>query len=72
MDITDLRVLATLLAFVAMVVVAVWAFGPSRRQYFRDASQMPFADEDKSPDEDAVKDDRQDQDPEQTNAGENK
>ena len=51
MDITDLRVLATVLAAIAMVAVAIWAFGPSRRQYFRDAAELPFADENEAADE---------------------
>jgi len=45
MDITDLRVLGTVLMAVAFAAVVFWAFGPSRRKYFDDAANLPFKDE---------------------------
>jgi len=42
MDITDLRSLATVLCALAFAGVVWWAYGPSRRQQFEDAAQLPF------------------------------
>lgn len=45
MDINDLRTLATVLVAVAFAGISWWAFGPSRKKYFDDAAQLPFADD---------------------------
>jgi len=45
MDMTDLRVLGTVLMAVAFAAVVFWAFGPSRRKYFDEAANLPFKDE---------------------------
>ena len=45
MDIIDLRGLATVLCVVAFAAVVYWAYGPSRKGYFDEAAQLPFADE---------------------------
>ncbi len=37
--------IATLLAFLAICGVGVWAFGASRKARFEEAAQLPFADE---------------------------
>ena len=44
MDIIDLRGLATVLCVVAFFAVVYWAYGPSRKGYFDEAAQLPFAD----------------------------
>ena len=51
MDMTDFSGLATVLCALAFTAVVIWAYGPSRKQYFDDAAQLPFADEEKSADE---------------------
>lgn len=48
MDISDLRGLATILCMLAFAGVVYWAYGPSRKNQFDDAAQLPFADEDKN------------------------
>jgi cytochrome c oxidase cbb3-type subunit 4 len=51
MDINDLRTLATVLVAVAFAGISWWAFGPSRKKYFDDAAQLPFADDNNSADD---------------------
>jgi len=51
MDMTDFRGLATVLCALAFIAVVIWAYGPSRKRYFDDAAQLPFADEEKPADE---------------------
>lgn len=41
----DLRSLATVLAAMAFVAIAWWAFSPRRRKDFDEAANIPFADE---------------------------
>ena len=53
MDMTDFRGLATVLCALAFVAVVFWAYGPSRKRYFDDAAQLPFADEEKQADEES-------------------
>lgn len=43
MEFTDLRGLATLFCFVAFMAVVWWAYGPSRKRYFDEAAEIPFA-----------------------------
>jgi cytochrome c oxidase cbb3-type subunit 4 len=49
MDINDFRTLSTVLVFLAILGVAWWAYGPSRKQYFDDAAQLPFQDDNTVP-----------------------
>lgn len=42
MDINDLRGLATVFCMVAFGAVVFWAYGPSRKEYFDRAAQLPF------------------------------
>lgn len=49
MDINDFRTLSTVLVFLAIIGVAWWAYGPSRKKYFDDAAQLPFQDDDTAP-----------------------
>ena len=51
MDINDLRVVMTLLAFVAFIGIVAWAYGRERRGRFDDAARLPFSTE---PGEDPV------------------
>lgn len=57
MDINDLRTLATVLVAVAFAGISWWAFGPSRKKYFDDAAQLPFADDNNSADSEISADD---------------
>jgi cytochrome c oxidase cbb3-type subunit 4 len=50
-DLTDLRGLATVLCFVGFFAVLFWAYGPSRKQSFDAAAQLPFDDDQTKPDE---------------------
>lgn len=54
MDIGDLRGLSTVLCMVAFFAIVFWAYGPSRKTYFEDAADLPFADE-VEPSKEAVK-----------------
>lgn len=45
MDINLLRSLVTLAGFVLFIAILVWAYLPSRREYFDDAAQLPFRSE---------------------------
>ena len=47
MDINLLRALSTILMMIVFVGICWWAFSPKRKQRFRDAANLPFADEDK-------------------------
>lgn len=40
-----LATIATVLAAIAFVAIAWWAFAPKRKKRFEEASQLPFADE---------------------------
>ena len=46
MDISDLRVVMTVLAFVAFVGIVVWAFSRKRKRDFDEAARLPFTGED--------------------------
>ena len=50
MDINDLRVVMTLLAFIAFIGIVAWAYGRERSR-FDDAARLPFSTE---PGEDRV------------------
>jgi len=45
----DLRGLSTIFCLVAFAAVVFWAYGPSRKSYFDEAAEIPFA-EDESED----------------------
>ena len=47
MDIGDLRGLSTIFCMAAFAAVVYWAYGPSRKEYFEQAAELPFADEEK-------------------------
>lgn len=47
MDINDLRGLSTVFVMIAFIGICWWAFAPRRKQRFKDAANLPFADEDK-------------------------
>lgn len=42
MDITTLRIVATLASFATFIGILVWAFSRRRSQAFEDASRLPF------------------------------
>ncbi len=48
MDINSLRALSTVLVTVAFIGVCWWAFSPKRKARFKQAAQLPFADEPKA------------------------
>jgi len=43
MDINDLRVVMTVLAFVAFIGIVVWAFSRKRKRDFDEAARLPFS-----------------------------
>ncbi len=43
MDMGDLRGVATILCMIGFLSVVVWAYAPSRRDYFERAAKLPFA-----------------------------
>ncbi len=43
MDINTLRGLSTLLVMIAFIGVCWWAFSPRRKQRFKEAANLPFA-----------------------------
>lgn len=45
MDQGTLGAIATVLAAIAFVAIAWWAFSPRRKKRFDEASKLPFADE---------------------------
>ena len=42
MDITDLRIISTLLSFACFIGIAVWAYSGRNKQRFDEAAQLPF------------------------------
>ncbi len=47
MGIEDLRGLSTVFCLLAFAAVVFWAYGPSRKDYFDKAADLPFVDDDK-------------------------
>ena len=43
MDVDDLRIIVTVLAFAAFLGVVAWAYGRGSRRAFDEASRLPFA-----------------------------
>jgi len=48
MDINTLRALSTVFVALAFIGICWWAFSPRRRQKFKEAAQLPFADDGKN------------------------
>lgn len=42
MDVTTLRIAATLAAFIAFIGILIWTFSRRNAQDFEDASRLPF------------------------------
>ena len=45
MEYADLRGLSTVFCMIAFAAVVWWAYGPSRRNYFEEAGDIPFAED---------------------------
>jgi cytochrome c oxidase cbb3-type subunit 4 len=45
MTLDFLRILGTVLAFVAFIAICLWAYSSKRRDAFDQAANLPFADE---------------------------
>ena len=45
MDITTLRILATLGSFAIFLAIVAWAWSRSRRERFEEAAHLPFSQE---------------------------
>jgi cytochrome c oxidase cbb3-type subunit 4 len=45
MDVNDLRILVTVVAFLMFLGIAVWAWSRRNRAHFDEASRLPFIDE---------------------------
>jgi cytochrome c oxidase cbb3-type subunit 4 len=48
MDLNDMRALLTVLGFIAFIAIVVWAFSKRAKKGFREASELPFADEEEA------------------------
>jgi cytochrome c oxidase cbb3-type subunit 4 len=46
MDLNDGRAILTLLGFVGFVLIVVWAYSKAARKGFKEAADLPFADDD--------------------------
>ena len=46
MGLMDLRVIITLISFVAFLGIVFWAYGSRQKPRFDEAANLPFADED--------------------------
>ncbi|MDT0139504.1 MULTISPECIES: cbb3-type cytochrome c oxidase subunit 3 [Pseudomonadota] len=46
MDITTVRIIATLVSFALFLGILVWAFSRGNRSRFEEAAQLPFAEQD--------------------------
>lgn len=54
-DSSVLAIISTLLMVPAIIGIAWWAFAPRRKRRFRDAAQLPFADDPASTQPDSPK-----------------
>jgi len=45
MDVNDLRMVVTVLSFVAFLGIVMWAWSRRREQGFAEAAQLPFLDD---------------------------
>ena len=50
MDINLLRGLSTVFAFVGFISICAWAYSGKRKKEFDNAANLPFADDNTSPD----------------------
>lgn len=48
MDLTDLRSLATVFVFIAIIGIFLWAYSSKKKADFDEAAQLPFADDEPS------------------------
>jgi len=48
MDLNDARAVLIVLGFIGFIAIAAWAYSKSARKGFKEASELPFADEDKA------------------------
>ena len=48
MDLNDTRVLLTVLGFVGFIAIVVWAYSKSAKKGFKEASELPFADDEEA------------------------
>jgi cytochrome c oxidase cbb3-type subunit IV len=46
MDINDLRVVMTVLAFIVFIGIVAWAYSRKRKRAFEEAARLPFSDRD--------------------------
>ena len=46
MELNDLRVVLTVLGFIGFIAIVVWAYSRSAKKGFKEASELPFADQD--------------------------
>lgn len=45
MGMDDLRGLSTIFCMMAFAAIVYWAYAPSRKDYFKDAANLPFDEE---------------------------
>jgi len=48
MDLNDVRAVLTVLGLVGFLAIVAWAYSKSARKGFKEASELPFADEDEA------------------------
>ncbi len=48
MDLNDVRAVLTVLGFIGFIAIVAWAYSKSARKGFKEASELPFADEDEA------------------------
>lgn len=46
MDLNDMRAVLTVLGFVGFIAIVVWAYSRGAKKGFREAADLPFADQD--------------------------
>jgi cytochrome c oxidase cbb3-type subunit IV len=45
MDLNDARAVLTVLGFIGFIAIVAWAYSKTARKGFKEASELPFADE---------------------------
>jgi cytochrome c oxidase cbb3-type subunit IV len=48
MDLNDARAVLTVLGFIGFIAIVAWAYSKSARKGFKEASELPFADDDEA------------------------
>jgi cytochrome c oxidase cbb3-type subunit 4 len=48
MDLNDVRAVLTVLGLVGFIAIAVWAYSKGARKGFKEASELPFADDEEA------------------------